>query len=201
MSFRLVPRPMTLNDIWRSFPPTWSFPHPIAYLEKLLIRNHTAAFRWYGCRWPCRYFKVIRLFHVKFPINGALYGISYNRVLIRNHTLAIDWCFWWPWMTFEGHFSLDKLPFPRPVSQKLYKIRPHESFKWYLYCRRSWLYFKVIRLFHVKFLVNGALYSQSYYRVLIGNHTLAFDWRIFEGHFSLGCHFHVQYLRNYIRYS
>jgi len=41
---------------------------------------------------------------------------------------------------------------------------------------------------------------QSYYRLLIGNHTLAFDWCHFwwpwstsEGHFSLGCHFHVHF--------
>ena len=40
----------------------------------------------------------------------------------------------------------------------------------------------------------------SYYRLLIGNHTLAFDWRhfwwpwgTFEDHFSLGCHFHVHF--------
>jgi len=40
----------------------------------------------------------------------------------------------------------------------------------------------------------------SYYRLLIGNHTLAFDWchfwwpcSTFEGHFSLGCHFHVHF--------
>jgi len=31
------------------------------------------------------------------------------------------------------------------------------------------------RLFHIKFLVIGALYGKSYYRVLIGNRTLAFD--------------------------
>ena len=32
---------------------------------------------------------------------------SYYRLLIGNHTLAFDWChFWWPWGTFEGHFSL-----------------------------------------------------------------------------------------------
>jgi len=36
-------------------------------------------------------------------------------------------------------------------------------------------YFKVIKLFHIKFVANGALYGKSYYRVLIGNHTLAFD--------------------------
>jgi len=43
-------------------------------------------------------------------------------------------------------------------------------------------------------------YGKSYYRPLIGNHTLAFDWyhfwwpwSTFEGHFSLGCHFHVHF--------
>jgi len=64
----------------------------------------------------------------------------------------------------------------------------------------TWRYFKVIKLFYIKFLVNGALYGKSYYRVLIGNHTLAFDWchvwrpwSTFEGHFSLICHFHVHF--------
>ena len=33
--------------------------------------------------------------------------LGYCRLLIGNHTLAFDWChFWWPWSTFEGHFSL-----------------------------------------------------------------------------------------------
>jgi len=43
-------------------------------------------------------------------------------------------------------------------------------------------------------------YGKSYYRQLIGNHTLAFDWCHFwwpwstlEGHFSLGCHFPVHF--------
>jgi len=71
------------------------------------IHGHTTAFTWCDCRWLWRYFKVIRLFHIKFLVNGALYGKSDYRVLIRNHTLAFDWChFWWPWSTFEGHFSL-----------------------------------------------------------------------------------------------
>ena len=40
-------------------------------------------------------------------VDCALYGKRYYRVLIGNHTLAFDWChFWWPWSTFEGHFSL-----------------------------------------------------------------------------------------------
>jgi len=38
---------------------------------KLRIRNHTTAFMCYNCRWPCRYFEVIRLFHIKFFVNGA----------------------------------------------------------------------------------------------------------------------------------
>jgi len=79
---------------------------------------------------------------------------------------------------------------------------PHDSFQ---VIRLSMtlgihVYFKVIGLFHIKFLKNGVWYSKSYYRLLIGNHTLSFDrchfwwpWRIFEGHFSLGCHFHVYF--------
>ena len=52
----------------------------------------------------------------------------------------------------------------------------------------------------INFLKNGAWYDKSYYRLLIGNHTLAFDWchfwwpwSTFEGHFSLGCHFHIHF--------
>ena len=67
----------------------------------------STAFTWCDCWRPWKYFKVIKLFHIKFLINGALYGKSYYKVLIGNHTLAFDWChFWWPWSTFEGHFSL-----------------------------------------------------------------------------------------------
>ena len=73
------------------------------------------------------------------------------------------------------------------------------AFKWYN-CQWPWAYFKVTGLFHITFLKNGAWYGKSYYRPLIGNHTLAFDWchlwwpwSIFEGHFSLVCHFHVQF--------
>ena len=53
------------------------------------------------------YFKVNGLFHIKFLKNGVWYGKSYYRLVIGNHTLAFDWChFWWPWSTFEDHFSL-----------------------------------------------------------------------------------------------
>jgi len=46
-------------------------------------------------------------FTSNFSKNGVWYGKSYYRQLIGNHTLAFNWChFWWPWSTFEGHFSL-----------------------------------------------------------------------------------------------
>ena len=90
-------------------------------------KNHTRAFKWYvHCRWPGRYFKVIRLFHIKFLVNSELCDKRYYRVLIGNHALAFDWChFWWPWRTFEGHFSL--LSFPRQISQKLAGFRAARS--------------------------------------------------------------------------
>jgi len=102
---------MALNDIWSSFHPPNSNISKLYRIRpqklKLLIRNQTSAFRWYECWWPWRYFKVIKLFHIKFLVNGALYSRSYYKVLIGNYALVFDWChFWWPWSTFEGHFSL-----------------------------------------------------------------------------------------------
>ena len=44
------------------------------------------------------------------------------------------------------------------------------AFRWYD-CQWPWAYFKVIGLFHVKFLKNGVWYGKSYYRKLIVNHT------------------------------
>jgi len=68
---------------------------------------HTTAFTRCDYRLPWRYFKVIKLFYIKFLVNGALYGKSDYTVLIGKYTLAFDRChFWWPWSTFEGHFSL-----------------------------------------------------------------------------------------------
>jgi len=138
------------------------------------IHGHTTAFTWCDCRWPWRYFKVIGLFHIKFLKNGAWYGKSYYRQL-GSHRLDFDWChFWWLWMTFEGHFTL-----PSPVSHKLYRISPQKlkllrhqtsAFRWYE-CRWPWRYFKVIKLFYIKFLKNGAWYGKSYCRLLIGSHT------------------------------
>jgi len=49
----------------------------------------------------------LECFTSNFSKNGVWYFKSYYRQLIGNHTLAFDWChFWWPWSTFEGHFSL-----------------------------------------------------------------------------------------------
>jgi len=164
---------------------------------KLLIKNHTTALRWYDCRWTWRYFKVIRLFHVKFLVNSAWYGKSYHRLLIGNHTLAFDWChFWWPWRTFEGHFSLGchfHGQYLRNYTRYAhsYWIRNYtRAFEWYVHCRWPCRYFQSIRLFHIKFLVSSALYGKSYYGVQMANRTLVFAWCYldFEGHFSLGCH-------------
>jgi len=95
---------------------------------KLLIRNQTFAFTWYECRWPWQYFKVIRLFHIKFLVNGSLNGKRYYRILIGNHTLAFDWChFWWPWSIFQPRLS-----FPCPFQQSLscFRIAQSPSNSW-----------------------------------------------------------------------
>ena len=54
-------------------------------------------------------FQVIRMSMTFGDISKSLnfHVKSYYRVLTWHHTLAFDWChFWWPWSTFEGHFSL-----------------------------------------------------------------------------------------------
>ena len=76
-------------------------------LPNVLLTWPHDSFQVIRLQWPWAYFKVIGLFHMKFLKNGVWYGKSYYRQLIGNHTLAFDWChFWWPWSTFEGHFSL-----------------------------------------------------------------------------------------------
>jgi len=133
---------------------------------------------------------------------GQWYGESYY---IATYIRAFDWFHVrWPWMTFEGHFSYT-LSFPRPVSQKLYTIRPKKlkllirnhtrptAFRWYD-CRWPWRYINVIRLFHIKFLffVKGVWYGKSDYELLIGNHTRALNFRLvpctfddLEGHLKV----------------
>ena len=72
---------------------------------------------------------------------------------------------------------------------RIFYIHSHTTaFRWYN-GQWPWAYFKVIGLFHIKFLKNGLWYNKSYYRQLTGNHTLAFDWchfwwtcSTFEGH-------------------
>ena len=107
------------------------------------------------------------------------------------------WCVKWEWGSWKWPFSL-------------HSITVFRTF--YIHCHTQlsgdttvndlgqWAYFKVIGLFHIKFLKNGAWFSKNYYRPLIGNHSLAFDWchfwwpwSTFEGHFSLGCHFYVHF--------
>jgi len=101
----------------------------------------------------------------------------------------VNWkCGSWKW-----RFSLHSFT----VFRTFYIHGHMTAFRWYD-CQWPWAHFKVIWLFHINFLTNGVWYGKSYYRQVIGNHTLAFywchfwwPWSTFEGHFSLGCHFHV----------
>ena len=101
----------------------------------------------------------------------------------------------WEWGGRKWRFSVHSVT----VFRTFYIHGHTTAFRWYD-CQWPWAYFKVIGLFHIKFLKNGVSYGKSYYGQLIGNHTLAFDWchfgwpwSTFEGHFSLGCHFHVHF--------
>jgi len=105
------------------------------------------------------------------------------------------WGVKWEWGRWNVRFSLHSFT----VFRTFYIHAHTTAFRWYD-CEWPWAYFKVIGLFHIKFLKIGVWYDKSYYRLLIGNHTLAFDrchvwwpWTTFEGHFSLGCHFHVHF--------
>jgi len=101
----------------------------------------------------------------------------------------------WEWSRLKWRFSLHSVTVFRTFC-----IHGHmTAFRWYD-CQWPWAYFKVIGLFHIKFLKNDVWYGESYYRLLIGNHTPAFvwchfwwPWSMFEGHFSLGCYFHVHF--------
>jgi len=85
----------------------WRFSVHSVSLPNILHTWPHDSFTWYDCQWPWAYFQVIGLFHIKCLKNGVWYGKSYYRQLIGNNTLTFDCChFWWPWSTFEGHFSL-----------------------------------------------------------------------------------------------
>jgi len=96
---------------------------------------------------------------------------------------GVKWeCGSWKWRSSLLSFT---------VFRTFYTHGQMTAFTW-CDCRWPWRHFKVIRLFHIKFFKNGASYGKSYYRILIGNHTLAFDWcqfwwpwMIFEGYFTL----------------
>ena len=103
--------------------------------------------------------------------------------------------FKWEWGRRKWRFSVHSVT----VFRTFYIHGHMTAFRWYG-CQWSWAYFKVIGLFHIKFLKYGMWYGKSYYRLLIGNHTLAFDWchscwpcSTFEGRFSIGFHFHVHF--------
>ena len=49
-----------------------------------IIHGQTTAFTWYDCQWPWRYFKVIRLFHIKFLINGVKLHRNYRKIKLPN---------------------------------------------------------------------------------------------------------------------
>ena len=80
----------------------------------------------------------------------------------------------WEWGGRKWRFSVHSVT----VFRTFYIHGYTTAFRWY-HCQWSCAYFKVIGLFHIKFLKNGVWYGKSYYRQLIGNHTLAFDWWYF----------------------
>jgi len=77
----------------------------------------------------------------------------------------------WEWARRKWRFSVHSVT----VFRTFYIHGHTTAFRWYD-CQWPWAYFKVIWLFHIKFIKNGVWYGKSYYRQLIGNHTLAFDW-------------------------
>ena len=94
----------------------------------------------------------------------------------------------WEWGRWKWQFSLHSFTVSEHFT--IYIHGHMTAFRWYD-CQWLWAYFKVIGLFHVKFIKNGVWYGKSYYRLLIRNHTLAFDWyhfwwpwSTFEGHFA-----------------
>jgi len=135
------------------------------------IHGHTTAFTWCYYRWPWRYFKVIRLFHIKFLKNGSWYGKSYCRLLIGNHALAFDWCHsWWPWSTLEG-ISAYRLSFPHPFQLSLlvlgFRVARSPSNSW-ASCKVSvFIVFLKVRLFVAYFCLSLCVLSfYSLYTVL-----------------------------------
>jgi len=102
--------------------------------------------------------------------------------------------------------NISEIIYDKSTETKIANNKSHDSFHMIRLSMTLAIFQGLYRLFHIKFLVNGVWCGKSYYRLLIGNDTLAFDrchfwwpWRTFEGHLRLSCHFYVQYLRNYTR--
>ena len=80
----------------------------------------------------------------------------------------------WEWGSWKWQFSLHSFTVFRTFY--IHALHGHTTdLRWYD-CQWPWAYFKVIGLFHIKFLKNGVWYGKSYYRLPIGNHVLAFVW-------------------------
>jgi len=73
----------------------------------------------------------------------------------------------WEWGSWKCRFSLHSFT----VFRTFYTHGHTTALRWYD-CQWPWAYFNVIGLFHIKFLKIGVWYGKSYYRQLIGNHTL-----------------------------
>jgi len=92
------------------------------------IYGHTTAFTWCDCRWPWRYFKVIRLFYIKFLINGGIrqkLGLLYttNRKSYTSFRLVpLFMTLKYIWRSFHPRLS-----FPRPFQQSLVGFRVARS--------------------------------------------------------------------------
>ena len=88
---------------------------------------HFTWMTWCDCRWPWRYFKVIKLFHIKFIVNGALYGKSLlqstNRKSYTSFRLVLLlMTLKYIWRSFQPRLS-----FPRPFQQSLAGFRVARS--------------------------------------------------------------------------
>jgi len=112
---------------------------------KLLIKKHTRAFRWYGCRWPWRYFKVIRSFHIN-ELVSFLYLVE-NRNLprrFRNWNISCwlsrnVWCCWnsccwltsnFSWLANNLFMSLSSLLISPPSLQVVLTVADWPSTLW-----------------------------------------------------------------------
>jgi len=85
------------------------------YIGRWLLSNANGyRFGRYNFRWPWvtlnPVFRVTGYFQVEYLQNGALYGPSYYRTLIVNHSRSIEWQhFGWPWVTSDPDFKVTTL--------------------------------------------------------------------------------------------